>query len=227
MKLSLVEIRLTKDRQRCPPPHRQARLPVERKPACFRVQHRPAYRDLAAMARRRTVAYTRRMEEFFDALVRWLHILSAVIFIGPQVFLAFVAMPALRNVEDAQARQAIVRAITRGFGLLGGAAIVVLVATGLYNFYAVPEVEIYFDNADRYRRLFELKMLLVTIVIVLTALHGMLFGRRLRDLQEANASEEELAKARRWSMAASMSTLAASIAILLCAALMSSTWSKL
>jgi uncharacterized membrane protein len=167
------------------------------------------------------------VEEFWDAIIRWLHIFAAVVFIGPQVFLAFVAMPALRSLEDARARQGAVRAITRGFGVLGGAALVVLVATGLYNFYAVPEVEVFFDNADRYRRLFELKMLLVTIVIVLTVLHGALVGRRLQQLQEAAASESDIANARRWSMAASMLTLLASIAILLCAALMASTWSKL
>jgi uncharacterized membrane protein len=167
------------------------------------------------------------VEEFWDAVVRWLHILGAVVFIGPQVFLAFVAMPALRSVEDARARQGAVRAITRGFGMLGGAALVVLVATGLYNFYAVPSVEIYFDDRDRYRRLFELKMLLVTIVIVLTVLHGALFGRRLQQLQESGASEREIANARRWSMGASMLTLLASIFILLCAALMASDWSKL
>jgi uncharacterized membrane protein len=167
------------------------------------------------------------MEAFFDALVRWLHVFAAVIFIGPQVFLAFVAMPALRNVEDARARQSAVRAITRGFGVLGGAAIVVLLATGLYNFYAVEEVDIFFDSRDRYRRLFELKMALVTLVIILTVLHGAFFGRRLQQLQESGASEAEIAVQRRWSMAASMLTLAASIAILFCAALMASNWSKL
>lgn len=167
------------------------------------------------------------MEELIDGLVRWLHILAAVIFIGPQVFLAFVAMPALRNVEDARARQAAVRAITRGLGVLGVGALAVLVATGLYNFYAVPEVDLFFDSRDRYRRLFEVKMLLVTIVIILTVLHGAMFGRRLQRLQEAGASEAALAKARQWSMAASMLNLAASIFILLCAALMSSDWSKL
>jgi uncharacterized membrane protein len=167
------------------------------------------------------------MEELVDGLVRWLHILAAVVFIGPQIFLAFVAMPALRNLEDARARQGAVRAITLGFGVLGGAAIVVLVASGLYNFYAVEEVEVWFDSRDRYRRLFEIKMALVTLVIVLTVLHGALFGRRLQQLQEAGASELAIAQARRWSMAASMLTLVASIAILLCATLMASTWSKL
>jgi uncharacterized membrane protein len=202
-------------------------MPVERKPACFLRQHRRRDIDLAAIAPTGWLPYTRDVEEFWDAIVRWLHILAAVIFIGPQVFLAFVAMPALRSLDDAQARQRVVRAITRGFGVLGGIALVVLVASGLYNFYAVPDVEVWFDSRDRYRRLFELKMLLVTIVIVLTVLHGALFGRRLQQLQEAGSSERDIANARRWSMAASILTLLASIAILLCAALMASTWSKL
>jgi uncharacterized membrane protein len=178
------------------------------------------------MARGSRDAYNRGMEELIDGLVRWLHILAAVIFIGPQVFLAFVAMPALRNVEDARTRQAAVRAITRGFGVLGGIALAVLVATGIYNYY---EFESYVDSDSnpRYFFLFQAKMTLVTIVILLTVLHGAMFGRRLQRLQEAGASEVEVANARRWSMAASMLSLAASIFILLCASLMGSTWSKL
>jgi uncharacterized membrane protein len=165
------------------------------------------------------------MEAFFDALVRWLHVFAAVIFIGPQVFLAFVAMPALRNVEDARARQGAVRAITRGFGVLGGAAIVVLLATGIYNYYEFDQLVD--SDVPRYFYLFQIKMTLVTLVIILTVLHGALFGRRLQQLQESGASETELAQTRRWSMAASMLNLAASIAILFCAALMASNWSKL
>ena len=166
------------------------------------------------------------MEEFIDGLVRWLHLLAAVIFIGPQVFLAFVAMPALRNVEDARARQDAVRAITRGFGVLGGIALAVLVATGIYNYYQFENL-IDSDNFPRYFFLLQAKLLLVTLVIILTVLHGGMFGRRLQRLQEAGASDDEIAKARRWSMAASMLNLAASIFILLCASLMSSDWSKL
>jgi uncharacterized membrane protein len=166
------------------------------------------------------------MEEFFDGLVRWLHILGAVVFIGPQVFLAFVAMPALRSLEDARARQGAVRAITRGFGVLGGIALAVLVATGIYNFYEFDAL-VDQDRFPRYFFLFQAKMTLVTIVIILTVLHGALFGRRLQQLQESGASEGEIAGARRWSMAASMLNLLASLFILLCAALMSSDWSKL
>lgn len=160
-----------------------------------------------------------------DATVLWLHILAAVVFIGPQVFLAAIAMPAIRDIADAQARQAITRRVTRGFGVLGGAALIVLLATGVWNFYDRQD----FIDADDYPRYFfviQLKLSLVTVVVALTALHGALLGRRLQRLQEAGASEEEIAGARRWSMLASMATLVLSLAILFCAALLGSDWSK-
>lgn len=181
---------------------------------------------------RRTVAqngglpYTQSMEEFIDALVRWLHLLAAVIFIGPQIFLAFVAMPALRSIEDARARQGAVRAITRGFGVLSGVALAALLVTGIYNYYQFEDL-IDADNFPRYFFLIQIKLTLVTIVIALTVLHGAFFGRRLQQLQQSGASEAELAGARRWSMLASMLNLAASVVILLIAAMMSSDWSKL
>jgi uncharacterized membrane protein len=164
-------------------------------------------------------------DELIDGLVRWLHVLSAVIFIGPQVFLAAIAMPAIRSIEDARARQATVRRITMGFGVLGTIALAVLVATGIWQYY---EFESLVDpDVERYFFLFQVKMTLVTLVIVLTMLHGMVFGRRLQRLQETGAPEAEIARARTWSMAASMLNLAASVVIVLCATLMASTWSKL
>lgn len=178
------------------------------------------------MARGSGLPYTQSVEEFIDGLVRWLHLLAAVTFIGPQIFLAFVAMPALRSIEDARARQSAVRAITRGFGVLGGVALAVLLVTGIWNYYQF-EAFIDADNFPRYFFLIQVKLLLVTIVIALTVLHGAFFGRRLQQLQQSGASEAELVSARRWSMIASMLNLAASVVILLIAALMSSDWSKL
>ena len=165
-------------------------------------------------------------EEFFDGLVRWLHVLGAVVFIGPQIFLAAIAMPAMRSIEDARARQAAVRRITLGFGALGGAALAVLLATGIRQYYEFQDL-VDRDVAERYFFLFQTKMLLVTLVIVLTVLHGAVFGRRLQRLQEEHAPESEIARVRMWSMATSMLNLAASIFILLCATLMASDWSKL
>jgi uncharacterized membrane protein len=178
------------------------------------------------MARTGPLAYNPAMsEELTDGLVRWLHVLSAVIFVGPQVFLAAIAMPAMRGIEDARARQAVVRRTTLGFGALGGIALAVLIATGIYQYY---EFEALVDpDVERYFFLFQVKMSLVTAVIILTVLHGMVFGRRLQRLQEAGAPESEIARARTWSMTASIVNLAVSIIIVLCATLMASDWSKL
>lgn len=160
-----------------------------------------------------------------DAIVIFLHVLAATVFIGPQVFLVFVAMPALRTLGDASARQQASRAITRGFGMLAGVALVVLLATGIWNYYDAEDLG-YLD-ADRYAAVMMVKLTLVTIVIILTALHGAVFGRRLQRLQETGAGEAEIAQARTFSMMASIATLAVSVGILVCAALLDSNWSKL
>lgn len=166
--------------------------------------------------------------EFVDALVLWLHILAAVLFIGPQAFLIFAAMPALRTVADVEARAAATRIVTSRFGMLGGAALVVLLASGIWNYYNAKDAGlIESDDFPRYYFTLFTKLTLVTIVVVLTALHGAVFGRKLQQLQREGASEVEMAGVRRWSLLTSLLNFGLSVAILLLAALLGSDWSKL
>lgn len=158
----------------------------------------------------------------FDAIVLWLHILGAVVFVGPQIFLAAVVMPAIRDMQDVRARQDLTRRITRGFGMLGGGALVVIFLTGMWNFTAAQD-DGKFD-LTRYFWIFNIKFLLFSAVVVLTGLHAFVFGKRLQALQEQDATEPELAQARRLSMTASIATLGLSILILLFAALLGSDW---
>lgn len=167
------------------------------------------------------------MEEFFDGLVIWVHVLAAVIYIGPQVFLFVAAVPAIRSVEDAQQRARALRMVTTRFGWLGGGALAVLLATGIWNYYDVEDPLIDQEAFPRYYWTLMVKLTLVTVVTVLTLLHGAVLGRRLQRLQETNAPEDEIAHARRWSIVATSVTLLVSLAILFCAALMDSDWSKL
>jgi uncharacterized membrane protein len=162
---------------------------------------------------------------FWDATVLAVHVLAATLFIGPQVFLAAIAIPAVRTIDDLAVRQRVTRAIAAGFGVLGGVSLVVLLISGIYNYYQNDQ----FMNSDfpRYFSLMQLKLTLVTLVIILTALHGAVFGRRVQRLQEAGAGEAEVASARRWSMMTSMANLAVSLVILVCGVLISSDWSKL
>jgi uncharacterized membrane protein len=142
------------------------------------------------------------------------------------VFLVLAALPALRTIEDVRARQQASRVMTRRFGAIGGLALGVLILTGLANYAHAKDLG-YIDR-DAFPRYFfalQIKLTLVAVVVVLTVLHGAVFGRRLQRLQEEGATESEIAATRRWSVMLSMATLATSIAILFCAALLGSTWS--
>ena len=156
----------------------------------------------------------------FDAIILWLHLLGAVVFIGPQIFLAAIAMPAIRTVADAQTRQTLTRSITRGFGMLGGGALVLLLLTGLWNFQVAQDDGKF--ELTRFFWAFNIKFMLFLAVVVLVGLHALVFGKRLQELQEGGASEAELARARQQSMIASITTLVLSLVILLLGAMMGS-----
>lgn len=162
----------------------------------------------------------------FNAIVIWIHILAAVVFIGPQIFLAAAAVPAMRTVSDVEERARATRIMTGRFGWLGGAALLTLIVTGIINYQDASNL-IDVDVFPRYFFVMQAKLTLVTLVVLLTLLHGAVFGRRLQRLQLTGAGEAEIASARRWSLALSMTTLVLSIAILLLAALLDSDWSKL
>lgn len=163
----------------------------------------------------------------YQVIVLWLHILSAVIFIGPQVFFAMAAVPAMHTIDDVQQRATATRLMTTRFAVLASASLVVLLITGVINYFHAKDLGyISNDNFPRYFMALQIKLTLVTVVVILTILHGMVFGRRLQRLQESNAPADEIAKVRRWSMLASIANLAASIAVLFCAAVLGSSWSK-
>ena len=70
-----------------------------------------------------------------EAVNPWLHIVAATIWVGPQFFLFIAAIPAVRTIEDAQARARVMRVLTTRFGWLALGAILVLVITGVGNMY--------------------------------------------------------------------------------------------
>jgi uncharacterized membrane protein len=162
------------------------------------------------------------MAGMYNAIILWLHVLAAVAFIGPQFFFVAAVTPAMRTIEDVKVRARAARVLTTRFGMLGGGALVVLLITGVLN-YAHSKDEI--DTFQRYFIALQVKLMLVALVVVLTILHGAVFGRRLQQLQESDADEAEIARVRRMSMFASIATMVLSVAILFCAALLGSGWS--
>jgi uncharacterized membrane protein len=152
----------------------------------------------------------------------WLHIVAATAWVGPQLFLVLV-IPALRALEP-PARARALRVLTQRFGWLGGAALVVLVLSGISNLF--QRIDDGFDvfNPDlRYLWIFVTKMSLLGLAVILTALHSFVVGPRQLRLMEASAGgppSPELARARRATMLLSALVLLASLGILFAAALL-------
>jgi uncharacterized membrane protein len=158
-----------------------------------------------------------------DAINPWLHILAATIWVGPQFFLFIAAVPAVRTIEDARQRAQVMRIITTRFGYLGWGALIVLVITGIGNVYEQDvDLDILFDL--NWGWIFQLKMTLLIIVVLLTAVHSFVIGPRMLRMSESVVDEVQLAVMRRTSMAISGLILLLSLAILFCAALLNTTF---
>lgn len=158
-----------------------------------------------------------------EAVNPWLHIVAATVWVGPQVFLFLAAVPAVRTIEDMQIRTQVMRTLTRRFGYLAGAALVVLVITGIGNMYEHEvDIDVLFDY--NWGVIFQVKMTLLIATVILTGVHAFVVGPRLLAMQESVTEEAQLASTRRLSIIISAANLLIALGILFCAALMNSTY---
>lgn len=158
-----------------------------------------------------------------DAVNPWLHIFAATVWVGPQVFLFAVAVPAVRTVADVKERARLMRLITTRFGYLAWGAMAVLVITGIGNMYEHDlDIDQLFDL--NWGVIFQVKMTLVILTILLTAVHSFVIGPRMLAAQEAVTDEAQIASMRRFSIAISAVNGLLALGILFCAALLNTTF---
>jgi uncharacterized membrane protein len=172
---------------------------------------------------------------FLHIFFLWLHILGVALLVGPQFFLAYAWIPASRGIEDLQTRVTAMRTITRRFGYLGGAGLVLIVLAGTYlisnwrDYYGVSEDTGFTDV--RFGVVFLVKMVLLLLMLVALAIHIFILGPRQLDRLDAQArgeavSEAELRKARVQSMFFSIAGLVLALAIMVLGVMLNSaSWS--
>lgn len=152
-----------------------------------------------------------------EAINPWLHVFAATVWVGPQVFLFAVAVPAVRTVSDVKERARLMRLITTRFGYLAWAAMAVLVITGIGNFYEKEEsTDFLFDH--NWGVIFQVKMTLVILTVLLTAVHSFIIGPRMLAAQESVSDESQIASMRRFSIIISAANAFIALGILFCAA---------
>ena len=133
-----------------------------------------------------------------DAVVLWIHLLSAVLFVGGSLFIWLVVLPASKLIaEDESERMQIIEKIARRFGRITNITLVVLVLSGVYNAsWYLPSTGALFDTY--LGNLLLVKIVLVTVLVALIYLHGLYFGRKIVRLARERKLEE-LKKVRKQS----------------------------
>lgn len=159
------------------------------------------------------------------AVIRWVHLMSAILWVGGQLFIVLVLLPVLRKALSGTEFTLLFAQVGRRFGTFSWAALSLLVVTGYLNAYH-RGVDWSRLLDSEYGRTLALKLLFVAIVIVLTLVHALYLGRastrlaeRARDLGAADAvAARERQRLRRISIAISSLNLLLNLIIVLLAA---------
>jgi uncharacterized membrane protein len=117
----------------------------------------------------------------------YLHILAALLWLGGMIFLALVAVPSLRAMEDPVARSRLLAAVGRRFRVVGWAAIGVLAVTGVVNAVgrwggAALLTGGFWQSEPG--QLLALKLGAVAVMLTLSAVHDFVLGPRLTALAQ-------------------------------------------
>ena len=133
----------------------------------------------------------------------FLHVAAAAIFVGPQLLLFFAVMPATWLIDDERLRRDVTLVISRRFGKIAAFALLILLLTGLYQFYFIVPDTVSSDMATyNFGRIFMLKMTLFIVVLGLVVLHiilGKKIGKLVDTLVDGEDNNFALAEARQKS----------------------------
>jgi len=156
-----------------------------------------------------------------EHLLPGFHVLFAALLVGGQVLLAFAVIPSTWLIDDEGLRRRVTLVVAHRFTWIVGISLVGLIVTGLAQFYTdifvPPDIR---ENMTEYHfgRVFMVKMLFVTILIIMIAVHGAVFGQRIGRISDAVQAGEldrgELEQARRTSLVFSMLMVLVSIVLI-------------
>lgn len=103
-------------------------------------------------------------------LVRWIHVLAAITWAGGMLFIALVLVPVARGLADPTLRTRLIQESGRRFRTVAWIALCLLIVTGLVNLWLTPVV--------LWTPRFHLKIGLVGLTLILSAIHDFVLGPR-------------------------------------------------
>ena len=156
-----------------------------------------------------------------QAIVTWIHLISASIWVGVSIFLGVVLAPLLKKMSlSIEERLELMIKVGRRFNKIALPSLVILIGTGIYNSHLVLQsTEILFTSS--YGAFLITKIVLVIALIVTFAVHIRLFSKDIEQkISARQIADTELKKLNKKGMILGETTVVISVAILFFAALM-------
>ena len=156
-----------------------------------------------------------------QAIITWIHLISASIWVGGSIFLGVVLAPLLKKMSlSIEERLELMIKVGRRFNKIALPSLIILIGTGIYNSHLVLQSpEILFTSS--YGAFLITKIVLVIALIVTFAVHIRLFSKDIEQkISARQIADTELKKLNKKGMILGETTVVISVAILFFAALM-------
>jgi len=156
-----------------------------------------------------------------QAIITWIHLIAAAIWVGGSLFIGIVFSPLLKTMTDSvEERMQIMIRVGRRFNKVAVPSLIILMITGLYTSHALigkPELLV----STSYGTFLIIKILLVIALIVIYTIHVRVIRKDIEEKIMSNQMPEpEIQKLRKKIIILGEITVVLSVAILFFAALL-------
>ena len=156
-----------------------------------------------------------------QAIITWVHLIAAAIWVGGSLFIGIVFSPLLKTMTNSvEERMQIMIRVGRRFNKVAVPSLIILMVTGLYNSHVLlskPDLLV----ATSYGTFLIIKMILVIALIIIYAIHVRVIRKDVEEKIMSNQMPEiEIQKLRKKIIILGEITVVLSIAILFFAALL-------
>jgi len=161
------------------------------------------------------------MSAIEQAIITWIHLVAAAIWVGGSLFIGIVFSPLLKTMTSSiQERMQIMIRVGRRFNKIAVPSLIILMATGLYTSHVLlskPELLV----STSYGTFLIIKIILVIVLIITYAVHVRVIRKDVEEKIMSNQMPEpEIQKLRKKIIILGEITVVLSVAILFFASLL-------
>ncbi len=156
-----------------------------------------------------------------QAIITWIHLIAAAIWVGGSLFIGIVFSPLLKTMTNSlEERMQIMIRVGRRFNIIAVPSLIILMVTGLYSSHMLisrPDLLV----ATSYGTFLIVKIILVIALIIIYAIHVRVIRKDVEEKIMSNQMPEfEIQKLRKKIIILGEITVVLSIAILFLASLL-------